>query len=38
VGEPNDASGSWQALYDSENLYVIVDVSDESLVNDSDAS
>ena len=38
VGDPNDASGRWQALYDSENLYVIVDVSDESLVNDSDAS
>jgi hypothetical protein len=38
VGDPADASGSWQALYDSENLYVIVDISDESLMNDSDAA
>ena len=38
LGDPADASGSWKALYDSENLYVIVDISDDSLVNDSDAS
>ncbi|MGB2866029.1 MAG: sugar-binding protein, partial [Sedimentisphaerales bacterium] len=33
--DPNNASGSWKALYDSENLYVIVDVTDDSLQNDS---
>jgi hypothetical protein len=38
VGDPADASGSWQALYDSENLYVIADISDESLMNDSGAA
>ena len=38
VGELADASGSWQALYDSVNLYVIVDISDESLMNDSASS
>ncbi len=38
VGEPNDASGSWQALYDAVNLYVIVDVMDANLVNDSESS
>jgi len=38
LDDPADASGSWKALYDSENLYVIVDISDESLMNDSDAS
>ena len=38
VGDPADASGSWQALYDAENLYVIVDIMDANLVNDSDGS
>ncbi len=38
VVEPADASGSWKALYDSENLYVIVDISDDSLVNDTASS
>jgi hypothetical protein len=38
VGDLADASGSWQALYDSENLYVIADISDESLMNDSGAA
>jgi hypothetical protein len=37
-GDPANASGSWKALYDSENLYVIVDISDDSLLNDSAAS
>ena len=36
--DPNNASGSWKALYDSENLYVIVDVTDDSLQNDSAGS
>lgn len=36
--DANNASGSWKALYDSENLYVIVDVTDDSLVNDSNSS
>jgi hypothetical protein len=30
-----DCSGSWRALWDFENLYVMVDVNDESLVQDS---
>ncbi len=36
--DANSASGNWKALYDSENLYVMVDVADDSLQNDSDAS
>jgi len=38
LGDPTNASGSWMALYDSENLYVIVDMTDDSLQNDSDGS
>ena len=37
-GDPANASGSWKVLYDSENLYVIVDVTDDSLQNDSAGS
>ncbi len=33
---PEDCSGSWRALYDSEYLYVLVDVNDETLLQDSD--
>jgi hypothetical protein len=33
---PADCSGSWWALWDSEYLYVLVDVDDEALVQDSD--
>lgn len=33
-----DTFGSWKALYDFENLYVIVDIIDDILVNDSDSS
>ncbi len=33
--DPASASGSWKALYDAENLYVIVDIVDDSLANDS---
>ena len=36
--DPNDGSGTWKALYDAENLYVLVDVTDESLQNDSAGS
>jgi len=36
--DPANASGSWKALYDSENLYVIADISDDSLMNDSASS
>jgi len=35
VDSPADASGSWRALWDADNLYVIVDVNDEDLFNDS---
>ncbi len=38
LDDPANASGSWKALYDSENLYVIVDVTDDSLQNDSASS
>ena len=34
---PSDLSGSYRALYDSANLYLLVDVNDERLVNDSAA-
>ncbi len=34
---PDDCSGSWRALWDSEYLYVLIDVNDEALVQDSDA-
>jgi hypothetical protein len=33
--DPADGSGIWKALYDAENLYVLVDVTDDSLQNDS---
>jgi len=36
--DPADGSGTWQVLYDAENLYVIVDVTDDSLQNDSASS
>jgi len=32
-----DCSGRWKALWDSEYLYVLIDVNDEALVQDSDA-
>jgi regulation of enolase protein 1 (concanavalin A-like superfamily) len=34
---PEDCSGSWWALWDSEYLYVLIDVNDEALMQDSDA-
>ncbi len=34
---PADCSGSWWALWDSEYLYVLIDVNDDALVQDSDA-
>jgi hypothetical protein len=33
--DPADGSGVWKVLYDAENLYVLVDVTDDSLQNDS---
>jgi len=33
---PDDCSGSWRALWDSAYLYVLIDVDDEALVQDSD--
>ncbi len=33
---PDDCSGSWRALWDSAYLYVLIDVNDEALVQDSD--
>jgi len=35
VDSPEDCSGSWRVMWDSENIYVIVDVNDENLFNDS---
>jgi hypothetical protein len=35
---PADASGQFRVLYDSTNLYVLVDVNDEKLCNDSAAT
>jgi len=36
--DPADGSGTWKVLYDEENLYVLVDVTDDSLQNDSASS
>jgi len=36
--DPADGSGTWQVLYDEENLYVILDVTDDVLQNDSDSA
>jgi hypothetical protein len=38
LDDPANGSGSWMALYDSDNLYIIVDITDDSLQNDSDGS
>src|SRR4030042_6392907 len=38
LADPADGSGIWKALYDAENLYVLVDVTDDSLHNDSAGS
>jgi len=38
LDDPANASGSWKVLYDSENLYVLVDMTDDSLQNDSASS
>ncbi len=32
----SDLSGTWKALWDSDNIYYLVDVNDANLVNDSD--
>jgi predicted ester cyclase len=36
--DPANASGNWKVLYDSENLYVLVDIVDDILQNDSSSS
>ncbi|MBC8179568.1 hypothetical protein H8E88_00445, partial [candidate division KSB1 bacterium] len=36
--DPADGSGIWKVLYDAENLYVLVDMTDDSLQNDSASS
>jgi hypothetical protein len=36
--DPADGSGTWKALYDAENLYVLLDITDDSLQNDSASS
>jgi hypothetical protein len=36
--DPADGSGTWKVLYDAENLYVIVEVTDDILQNDSASS
>jgi len=36
--DPADGSGTWKVLYDEENLYVLIDVVDDSLQNDSAAA
>jgi len=38
LDDPANGSGIWKVLYDAENLYVLVDITDDSLQNDSDGS
>jgi len=38
LDDPADGSGTWKVLYDAENLYVLVDITDDSLKNDSAAA
>jgi tetratricopeptide (TPR) repeat protein len=38
VNLPNDLFASFKAMWDEENLYVLIDVNDENLVNDSSAA
>ena len=38
LDDPANASGSWKVLYDFVNLYVIIDMNDDILVNDSTSS
>ncbi len=38
LDDPANGSGIWKVLYDAENLYVLVDVTDDSLQNDSASS
>ncbi len=35
LADPADGSGTWKVLYDANNLYVLVEVTDDSLKNDS---
>lgn len=36
VSSPNDLSAGYKALWDKDNLYLLVDVADEALMNDSE--
>jgi hypothetical protein len=38
LADPADGSGTWKVLYDANNLYVLVEVTDDSLKNDSASS
>ena len=38
LDDPADGSGTWKVLYDTENLYVLLDITDDSLNNDSSAA
>jgi len=38
LDDPADGSGTWKVLYDADNLYVLVDITDDSLNNDSSAA
>jgi len=38
LDDPANGSGIWKVLYDAENLYVLVDVTDDILQNDSDGA
>jgi hypothetical protein len=35
LADPADGSGTWKVLYDANNLYILVEVTDDSLKNDS---
>ncbi len=38
LDDPANGSGTWKVLYDAENLYVLVDMTDDVLQNDSSSS
>ena len=38
VDNPGDASGQFRVLYDAQNLYALVDINDDKLVNDSSSA
>ncbi|MCP4260697.1 MAG: hypothetical protein GY774_24705 [Planctomycetes bacterium] len=38
LDDPANGSGTWKVLYDADNLYVLVDMTDDVLQNDSSSS